>query len=124
MKRLIALLAVILLLPVLTACNREQTHPCRECGASIPNEDLFCRSCGASVAAPDTQPAANTEPVIEETQPSETAHKHSYLKTTISATCTENGYDSYDCICGESYTTNRVPPEGTTMWPVPHRPPV
>lgn len=108
MKSLVALFAAILLLPVLTACNKAQTQQCRKCGEYIPKEDLFCGSCGASVVNPETQPTTNTE----ETQPRETAHKHSYLKTTIAATCTEKGYDSYDCICGDSYTTNRVPPKG------------
>ncbi len=33
-------------------------------------------------------------------------HKHSYVATVTSPTCTEQGYTTYTCECGESYVDN------------------
>lgn len=35
-------------------------------------------------------------------------HIHSYTSSIIAPTCTENGYTSYICECGDSYTDNEV----------------
>lgn len=42
-------------------------------------------------------------------------HKHSYSRTTIAATCTEEGYDTYECACGDTYNDNHVSPTGHTF---------
>ena len=38
-----------------------------------------------------------------------TAKGHSYVATVIAPTCTEKGYTSYTCACGDTYTSDEVP---------------
>ena len=45
----------------------------------------------------------------------ENGHTHSYLATDIVPTCTENGYTSYVCSCGDSYTADYVQAIGHTI---------
>ena len=44
----------------------------------------------------------------EETQPTETVHTHSYTKKVTSPTCTQKGYTTYTCDCGDSYVEDEV----------------
>ena len=39
-------------------------------------------------------------------------HVHSYIAVETAPTCTENGYTTYTCICGVSYTDGEVPALG------------
>lgn len=39
-------------------------------------------------------------------------HVHEYVKTTVVATCTVDGYTEYNCACGDSYRTDIVPSKG------------
>ena len=49
------------------------------------------------------------------TNPSQTAHTHSYKTTVVKPTCTEDGYTLHKCSCGDSYTDNEVPATGHEM---------
>jgi hypothetical protein len=40
------------------------------------------------------------------------AHVHQYTGTTVRATCTEGGYTTYTCSCGESYVADQTPALG------------
>ena len=51
-----------------------------------------------------------TEP--PETQPTETTHQHSYKQTVKQPTCTEKGYTTHTCACGDSYSYNEKAPLG------------
>ncbi len=58
---------------------------------------------------------AACKPGVEEppaTEPTEPLHTHSYTETVTAPTCTGNGYTTYTCACGESYTGNEVPATG------------
>lgn len=44
----------------------------------------------------------------EPTEPAPTEHKHSYVKSVVSPTCTKEGYTLYTCACGDSYTTSKT----------------
>ncbi len=39
-------------------------------------------------------------------------HTHKYIESITAPTCTEGGYTTHTCSCGESYTDNRVMPKG------------
>ncbi len=43
-----------------------------------------------------------------------TSHTHSYTSRTTAPTCTAQGYTTYTCSCGDSYTSNYVPAKGHT----------
>jgi hypothetical protein len=50
-----------------------------------------------------------TEPTTKPTEtPEETKHAHNYNKTKTDPTCTEGGYTTYTCECGDSYVNNKV----------------
>lgn len=41
-------------------------------------------------------------------------HTHNYTAVVTAPTCTEAGYTTYTCTCGDSYISNRVPAKGHT----------
>lgn len=53
----------------------------------------------------ETKPVV-IEPTPTEPEPTEPPHEHSYTSSILSATCTEAGYTTYTCQCGDSYTDN------------------
>ena len=59
----------------------------------------------------ETKPV-ETEP--EETEPAETKpdHKHSYTSKVKAPTCTEKGYTTYTCKCGDSYKADETKATG------------
>ena len=52
-------------------------------------------------------PVAPSEP-DDPVDPSEPVHEHSYSEEVTEATCTEDGYTTYTCDCGDTYESNRV----------------
>lgn len=42
------------------------------------------------------------------------AHEHTYTSAVTAPTCTEAGYTTYSCACGDSYTADTVPAVGHT----------
>lgn len=54
-----------------------------------------------------TQPANPTP-----TQPEPTEHQHEYKSEVTKPTCTEKGYTTYTCACGDSYKDNRTDARG------------
>jgi len=55
---------------------------------------------------PTTQPTQKpTEPTQKPTEP---VHKHCYSKKVTNPTCTEKGYTTYTCSCGDSYVGDYV----------------
>ena len=42
------------------------------------------------------------------------AHTHNYTETVTDPTCTEEGYTTYTCSCGDTYTDHFVDPLGHT----------
>ncbi|MBQ8208997.1 MAG: leucine-rich repeat protein [Clostridia bacterium] len=41
-------------------------------------------------------------------------HTHSYSSSITESTCTENGYTTYTCSCGDTYTADEIPATGHT----------
>ncbi len=61
-------------------------------------EKLICKDCGYT----------NTKPV-------EKIAEHTYEATVTAPTCTEQGYTTYNCICGDNYIGDYVPMTGHTV---------
>ncbi len=60
--------------------------------------------------APTTTPPTMNTPTTtpQPTNPKPTEHTHSYEEAVTAATCTEKGYTTYTCVCGNFYTGNEV----------------
>ena len=66
-----------------------------------------------------TDPSEPTGPVdpVDPTEPSEPdvpEHQHSYAEEVTEATCTEDGFTTYTCKCGDTYTGSKVAATGHT----------
>ena len=44
-----------------------------------------------------------TEPTAPPTEPTEPSHQHEYAEEVVAPTCTEGGYTTYTCSCGDTY---------------------
>lgn len=63
----------------------------------------------SSSSTPSTnKPSSSTE---NTSKPSTPTHTHSYSKKVTVATCTEKGYTTYTCSCGDTYKDNFVDPK-------------
>lgn len=71
-------------------------------GTQIPEET-------DTATEPDMEVTAPSE---TETTPSETAHIHSYTSKVTVPTCTEGGYTTFACTCGDTYTAEQTDPIG------------
>lgn len=56
---------------------------------------------------------ATTPPATKATAPPATMHTHSYSTKVTAATCTEQGYTTYTCACGDSYVGDYTNPTHT-----------
>ena len=56
------------------------------------------------IATKDFNPSDDPGP----TEPEPTEHTHSYTAVVTEPTCTEGGYTTYTCECGDSYTGNKT----------------
>lgn len=78
---------------------------------------LSLAACG--VVAPTTQAAkptnnpTTTQPAPTQPQPTTTApHTHAYTQTVTEPTCTEDGFTTYTCECGDTYQADQVAATG------------
>lgn len=75
-------------------------------------------STAAPTAAPTTKPTEapatkpTTAPTTAPTTPPTTAHSHNYTASVTAPTCTEAGFTTYVCSCGDSYTGDEVSANG------------
>lgn len=81
------------------ACNGEIQSPTTPAAGPAPTENV-----------PDTM--LNCEPTNLATE-----HIHIWLQTVTDPTCLENGYTTYSCNCGESYTDNEIAAKGHVWQP-------
>ena len=49
------------------------------------------------------KPSSNINKPVQTSQPSTAIHTHNYSKSVTAATCTERGYTTYTCSCGDTY---------------------
>ena len=62
------------------------------------------------ISLPESVDAADTTVTVKVTVGS--GHEHSYTAVVTATTCTEGGYTTYTCSCGDSYVTDEVPALG------------
>lgn len=72
-----------------------------------------------SAPADPSEPTGPVDPVdpTDPTEPSEPdvpEHQHSYAEEVTKATCTEDGFTTYTCECGDTYTGSKVAATGHT----------
>lgn len=63
-------------------------------------------------------PPAETDPPATEpptTEPPATEHKHNYTSSVTAPTCTDKGYTTYTCSCGDSYKADETAATGHSM---------
>ena len=61
---------------------------------------------------PDPSEPDPSEPVVNPIDPSEPEHEHAYSEAVTAATCTEDGFTTYSCECGDTYVGDRVEATG------------
>ena len=96
MKKLICILSVLCMLLSLAACS--EPEPAKQ-----------------AVTPSTTQPTEPSEPEPGENEPGENEpmeHEHAYTTTVTEPTCTEDGFTTYLCACGDSYDADVVKTSG------------
>ncbi len=133
MKKFITFFLVVVLVLSMTACSNTPDTTETDCGTTgTPHEHEETTTTDATTSttpshddfSEETEPdnTVSTDPVddpdhtapTENTIPSETidTHKHNYTTTVTNATCTEDGYTTYVCDCGDTYTADFVEATG------------
>jgi len=90
------------------ASGAEATKPASD--ESEPPESGNEESTVSKEGSEETDPTAETEEVP--TEPAEEDHVHQYSKKTTEPTCEKEGYTTYTCQCGDTYTDDIVPALG------------
>ena len=108
-------IALILLLLLITCISfagcidtLDTTNPTSESVATeIPGNvtESQIRDDTDTATAPVTEETAPSE---TESTPTETTHVHSYTSKVIAPTCTEGGYTTFTCGCGDAYTADQT----------------
>ena len=81
-------------------------------------EPQICKSCGWELASelghdPGREATCTDAQVCKRcNEELESATGHSYDSQTTDPTCTESGFTTYTCHCGETYTSNMIPARG------------
>lgn len=133
MKKMIAIMMILVTLVSLAACSggdgatvvdapdvSESTNEQMQASEVTPTTTEGEESGKETTGQPDvqapttTEPVASTEPVTETTVPAtqpttpvvtEPPHQHNYSTSTVVApTCNDKGYTKYTCSCGDYYT--------------------
>ncbi len=104
MKKLLTLLLTLALLACLAACAPEEDPTTEAQKKPSQSQNGTQKPEGPK---PTANPAA-TDP----------NHKHDYQQEMTPPTCTEEGYITYSCICGDSYKYTCAKPLGHTYEPI------
>ncbi len=116
-KKILALLLTLCMLTSICGCGTQDTI------SDIPSDTTATEitrsqteektnNTESKTSAPTTTTSSQTQVVVQPTpQPSpQQQHTHSYITTIKSATCTEQGYTTYTCSCGNTYNADFVTP--------------
>lgn len=88
-------------------------------GTTEPDPTVPTDPVDPSVPADPSEPTGPVDPVdpTDPTEPSEPdvpEHQHIYAEEVTEATCTEDGFTTYTCECGDTYTGSKVTATGHT----------
>lgn len=115
-KKILALLLVLCMLLCVSACGIKDTVS--DISSDITTTKITqsqteetINSTESKVSTPTTTPSQTQSAVQPTPQPvPQPQHTHSYITTVKSATCTEQGYTTYTCSCGNTYNADFVTP--------------
>ena len=113
-KKLLLLLLSCVLLLSMAACAKEKADKyCSNCGNGVSKNASFCDECGVELGKDETVTSssvemtsftdATTATTTTQNVTTTAAHKHSYKKTVVAPSCTDQGYTVYKCACGKEY---------------------
>lgn len=86
-----------------TAAQGYTLHTCSRCGDSYKDSYTAKLDSNPSTPSQPTTPSTPSTP-SQPTTPSKPVHQHDYSASVTPATCTTEGYTTYTCSCGDSYT--------------------
>lgn len=97
-----------------TTATEPSTEPVETTADTTPEETQPIETQPVKDAPVKTTKPAETKPVetTEPTTPAPTEHQHNYTTEVTKPTCTEKGYTTYTCACGDSYKDNRTDARG------------
>lgn len=107
---LAAIFLIVCLCISMVGCANNQ-EPIAPTGESIKIQNSDSATDTQIPEETDSMTTPNTEvtiPPTTETIPTETVHVHSYTSKTTNPSCTESGYTTFICVCGDTYTTDRT----------------
>lgn len=87
MKKILIIFLALSVLLVLTACGENKNN---------------------APTAESTEATADTIPSVSNPETTDGEHIHDYVDKVVAATCTEDGYTSHICACGDSYTDSKT----------------
>lgn len=117
-KRLLAILTAVLVLliamvVVLNSCQRGDSEPTPTTATTEATTDATISSTEAATEPEETTAPTEAPTEPEETEnPGETEHEHDYKSEVTAPTCTEMGYTTYTCSCGDTYKDNETKATG------------
>lgn len=123
MEKIISLLLVLVMLLSLCACGSDNTQATDPSSSSTPTQATTDHTgettvptgetTGATQGATESPTTSSTEgTTVPPTEPTATnapaadtpTHAHEYSETVTAPTCTKDGYTTYKCSCGHTYT--------------------
>ncbi len=109
MKKITAVVLLLIMIFSFASCGKEKSGKyCYNCGESVSKNDSFCPSCGTDVRNIEDGSAKTT---VQITTEATTVHEHVFSKNITPPTCTEKGFTTYTCACGESYEDDFKDPQ-------------
>lgn len=116
MKKSVIIILMVLLIVFTTACNHtsgvNESHnssPSAAASEHPNNSTVTDKTADPSTEAPSPD---EDEPEVIEPGVAETVHAHSFEKVDTAPTCTDEGYATYTCACGDSYVSDKAPALG------------
>ncbi|MBQ7323312.1 MAG: leucine-rich repeat domain-containing protein, partial [Clostridia bacterium] len=107
MKKSRELLAILLLASATLACVAA-------CGPSPTDSSSNSTNSNSTTAPPNADSSSNSTDGDSTLTPPSGEHVHSYTETVTAPTCTEGGFTTYTCECGDNYTDTPVQKLGHT----------
>ena len=99
-----------------TSSTQETSSTPESSSSSKPNSSSKPSTASQTSSKPtsSSSPTPSSKPTVNPTPVSSTpVHTHSYSQKITEPTCTEKGYTTYTCSCGDTYTSNYVEPKHT-----------
>lgn len=124
MKKLFTLILAVVMVLALVACGEGNDNATTDentdiitntaeatDGTPTTTESTAGGDSDADTTSPDATPdttAPTTDSITNTTPVTQLSHTHSYVSTVTAPTCTNGGYTTYKCACGDSYIGDKV----------------